>query len=494
MSSDRHRSTIASMSRRSADDRNSDAVGGGATITPDAEAEAARLRAELAATKDQLRKRDRRAERGGYSRRVTVGILIVLFAILLPVTLTVGWAHRTVLDTGTYVDTVTPIATDPAVVDAVSRRVTNEIYAELNPEQVVAGALPPKAAFLAGPIANGAKDYVQQGVTNVLNSDQFQQLWVSANQFAHSQLVAVLRGHTESLQTTNGNVVLNLVPLVNAALANLGGFVSGVVGHQVTLPAITNNEAPAEACAKIGAALSRPVPATCGQIPLFKAAKLHQAQRGVRAFDRGVIALLILTPVLFAVALWVSRRRRRTLLQLTLGGMVGLVVVRRTLLWLQDQLISTGPPENKDARSAITHGVLGGFFDLTRWFLIGGLIIVVLALLTGPYRWAVALRRHAASGGSLVVAATTGDLQKVQDSASLPWVRQHMDALRVGGLVVAVLILLTVSVNVWWLLAIAVVLALYEVGLHRLRAPEAITLPEPRTSERPPTTTPTHSA
>jgi hypothetical protein len=459
-------------------------------------AEVARLRTELESTKAKLRTQDVRSQRGGMPRRVTVGVLVVLFSILVPVTLTAGWAHRTVLDTDTYVSTVKPIAADPAVTAAVSRRVTDEIYASLNPQQIVAGALPPKASFLAGPIANGAKDYVAQAVNSVLTSDQFQQLWVQANRFAHEQLVAVLRGHTKSLQTTNGQVVLNLVPLLNAALANLGGFVTSVVGHPVTLPTITNADAPAVACAKIAAALGRPVPSTCGQIALFQAKNLTQAQRGVRAFDRIVIGLLVLVPLIFAVALWLSRRRRRTLLQLTIGAMVGLVVVRRTVIWLQSQLISTGPPENKDARSAIAHGVLGGFFDLTRWFLVGGLVIIAVALLTGPSRWAVAVRGGAYRVWRVTWAAITGGVHDLRDDTSLKWARQHLDALRIGGLVVAVLILLTITVNVWSFLVIAALLALYEVGLHRLRPPEEepIRLPEARTPERPPSSTPTPSA
>src|SRR3954449_11270554 len=138
-------------------------------------------------------------------RRVSVGILVVLFAILVPITFTVAWVHRTVLDTDTYVSTVAPIGSDPAVTAAASRDITNQIYAALNPQQIVADALPPKASFLAAPIANGAKGYVQSGVDQVISSPQFQQLWVGANRFAHSQLVSVLRGHSEVLQNTNGN-------------------------------------------------------------------------------------------------------------------------------------------------------------------------------------------------------------------------------------------------------------------------------------------------
>src|SRR3954452_19889195 len=154
-------------------------------------------------------------------RRVCIGVLVVLFAILVPITFAATWAHRTVLDTDAYVSTVKPIASDPAVTAAASREITDQIYLALDPQQIVANALPAKAAFLAAPIANGAKGYVQNAVNDILSSSQFQQLWVGANEFAHKQLVEVLHGNTKVLQQTNGEVVLNLVPLFSAALVNI---------------------------------------------------------------------------------------------------------------------------------------------------------------------------------------------------------------------------------------------------------------------------------
>src|SRR6476659_8892929 len=123
------------------------------------------------------------------TRRVVAGLLVVLFTLLLPVTVAAGWAHRTVLDTDTYVSTVAPIAHDPAVIAAVSRDVTNQLYEALDPQSAIANSLPPKAAFLAGPIANAAKSQVQEAVNRVLSSDKFQQLWEGANRFAHKELV-----------------------------------------------------------------------------------------------------------------------------------------------------------------------------------------------------------------------------------------------------------------------------------------------------------------
>ena len=154
-------------------------------------------------------------------RGVLAAVLVVLFAILLPVTITATWAHRTVVNTDAYVATVTPIAASPEVQAAVSREVTNEIYAALNPQQIIASALPPKAAALAGPLAHGARGYLQDGINKILASPKFQQLWVSANRFAHAQLITVLNGDSKALQTTDGQVVLNLVPLLNEALKNV---------------------------------------------------------------------------------------------------------------------------------------------------------------------------------------------------------------------------------------------------------------------------------
>jgi hypothetical protein len=187
-------------------------------------------------------------------------VLVVLFAILLPVTILATWAHRTVANTDAYVATVGPIAASPEVQAAVSAEITNEIYAALNPQQTIASALPPKAAKLAGPLSAGAKGYIQDAVNKVLASPKFQQLWVAANRFADAQLISVLKGDSKALQTTNGHVVLDLVPLFNEALKGVQAEASGLVGKNVTLPTITSSSVLAADCQKIAAAIGHPLP------------------------------------------------------------------------------------------------------------------------------------------------------------------------------------------------------------------------------------------
>ena len=444
---------------------------GAGTVAPTPEElrlELARAEAERDAALAALDKEERRERRGSRTRRTVAGVLVVLFVILLPVTYVVAWTHYVVLTNRGFERTVVPIGTDPAVAAAVGTTLTNQIFTSLNAQQTVKNALPPKADFLAGPITNAARGYVQQGVTAALQSQRFQALWKETVDFAHAQLLSVLKGNSKAVTTSNGQVVLNLVPLLDAALQNLQGFVSGVVGRPVTIPDVSANEIPASACQTIGNAINRQLPSNCGQIPLFPADKLTQARHLVRVFNGVLVLLLILTPVVAALALWVSRRRRRTLLQLSLGGVLGLVVIRRVVNWLTTNLINNGPPANTSARRAILTHLFHQYFSISRWLLLGLIAVFVIALITGPYAWAVSLRRVLRAGvgrdGTCWLPSPDGCGTTAPSSGCVA----HLDMLRFAGVTVAVLLLLIISVSWVGFLIIAVLLAAYELWLHQL--------------------------
>ncbi len=436
---------------------------------PEVLVELARVEAERDAAVAALDKQGRRDRRRGKLRRGDVAALVVLFCILLPVTYVVTWTHYTVLNTNGFVSTVGPIASDPAVIAAASTAVTNQIFDALNPQQTVAEALPPKASFLAAPVTNAVRGYVQTAVTKVLSSSQFQALWTQAIRFAHTQVLAVLDGNrSQAVTTTNGQVVLNLVPLLNAALQNMQGFISGLLGRPVTLPTVTASEVPSTACKQISDALNRTLPDNCGQIPLFPAKQLDTARRTVRIFNRITVLLLILTPVVAALALWVSRRRRRTLLQLSAGGLLGLVVIRRVVIFLESALEKKGIPANRPARRAILSHLFHEYFSVSRWVLIGLLLVFLIALVTGPYPWAVTLRAKAAHfgrEGRHILGAAYGH---ATDDGTVAWVLSHLDLLRILGVALAVVLLLALSVSWIGFLIIVVLLAAYELWLYRL--------------------------
>ncbi len=84
---------------------------------------------------------------------------------------------------------------------------------------------------------------------------------------------------------------------------------------------------------------------------------------------------------------------------------------------------------------------------LTLWFLIGGLILAALALLSGPYRWAVAIRSQARRAAQTLAHLGSALAGQASSDATVGWIRLHLDLLRIGGAVAAALALLIFSIN-----------------------------------------------
>ena len=106
-------------------------------------------------------------------RRSVVGVLVALSCLLVLLSTTEVWAHRTLLNTPTFVGTVAPVLNNPAVTSAVAVRATDELFTELNLQARLKDALPPKASFAAAPVVNATKGFVAGQLANVLASRQF---------------------------------------------------------------------------------------------------------------------------------------------------------------------------------------------------------------------------------------------------------------------------------------------------------------------------------
>jgi hypothetical protein len=448
-----------------------DAAGEPTVPSADVQAEMEQLRAERDAALAEVSQARTKHKHAGRFRSIVVITLVVLISLLVPITATTVWVRHTVLNTDNYVATVAPLGEDPAVTEAIGRIATTQLFDALNPQQQVAAALPPKAEFLAGPITNGIENFIQTQVTKALNTAVFEQIWVAANTIAHKALLRVLEGHSDAVSQSNGYVTLNLVPLLNNVLTTLSDQISGIIGHTITLPTITADEVPAQACQKLSTALNRQLPDNCAQIPLFKADQLNTARRAVALFKSLTVVLVIVTPLLLALALWLSRTRRRTLIQTSVGVLLVTVILRRTMMWLQKDLINTGRPENKPARQVIVHQLLNGFFGMTVWLLWITLAVLVIAVITGPYRWAVRGREFVTNSARSAVAWTrTGYGKATTGAAGSGWIPAHVDALRIAGVGVGLLLILVLSVSWVGLIIIVALVALWEFWLVRVGA------------------------
>src|SRR5262249_28106782 len=144
--------------------------------------------------------------------RVVAAALAASFVILLPVAMLSTWIRGTVLSTSGYVAAVTPVASNPVVRATVQETVTGQVDAGLKHAET---SLPAAVRTLAGPLGSGLAGLGGSGISEFMASQSFQRLWVTVNQFTHSQLISVLNGGSTAVKTSGGEVVLDLVPLVN---------------------------------------------------------------------------------------------------------------------------------------------------------------------------------------------------------------------------------------------------------------------------------------
>ena len=102
--------------------------------------EVERLRAENAALS---------SARAAHARRGGVVLLLVLGCGLAVLSVVAIWLRVTLLDTDRYVDTVAPIAAQPAVQDAVADKLESAIYARIDFASLAREVLPDRADVLA---------------------------------------------------------------------------------------------------------------------------------------------------------------------------------------------------------------------------------------------------------------------------------------------------------------------------------------------------------
>lgn len=440
--------------------------------TTGGESELERVKAERNDLAHQVEALEGRPRKRHRFRRILAPILVVLTVVVFTATVPAAWGARTVLNTDRYVATVAPLANDPAVQQSIATKVTAQVFEALNVEGVISDALASigdRATVLAGPLTTALRGFVQEQVLRVVQSDAFDTFWIEANRFVHTQVVEVLKGNEEQVSVVEGKVLLNLVPLINLALVQIEGVAGDLIGRDVTLPQIDPDTPRSEAVNRLEQALGVNLPDDYGSIQVYDADSLAALQQALYTFQRLLILLLILIPVLVAVTLLVSTRRRRTLIQLAVGGAIGLVLIRRLAIVGRDDLFASVDTQDFPSVRVLTNELMDSLFRYTGILLAIVLLSLLIALLTGPYPWAVAFRRWVGDLGRSVGAAIGG--KPLPETGRLRWIRDHRDGLMLAGGVLAVALFLFVDLTLLAFVVVGVVLALYELALWRL-APE----------------------
>jgi hypothetical protein len=305
-------------------------------------------------------------------RRVASVLLIVVACVLAPLSVVTVWIHDIALDTDRYVSTMAPLATNPAIQDAVVKRITQAVGVRVDGPQIAgeiadwlkSRGLPARAAGAVGQLGpqldsavDGAVDKV---ATQFVTSNAFATVWTQANRSAHSAVVHALTGKGRgAIGVANGTVTLDV------------GTAVDTVKNQLV---------------QAGLAPASKIPQVDKQVVLFQSDQLAKAQKGARLL--GVVGnwLPVLAVLIAAAGIMLARRRRRALARTALGAAAGCLVVSLVLVVARHYYLDHLPAQvQSPAAAAAVFDTLLRFLRVAlRTVLVLGVVVALGAYLVGP--------------------------------------------------------------------------------------------------------------
>ncbi|CRK52611.1 conserved membrane hypothetical protein [Rhodococcus sp. RD6.2] len=249
-------------------------------------------------------------------RWTAAALLLVLVAVLGIGAVAARFARSEVLDTDRYVQTVTPLASEPALQSALANEITDQIMSRVDVEQMTADALtgltevaprvPSAVVGLAPVIAGQAETFVRNAATKLVESSQFETMWIEANRQAHEELVSVATGENSGSVSIDdrGQVSVNLAAIIDTVKADLVNRGFSFVDR---------------------------IPDVDASFVVFQSADLVKAQRLVNWLNTASAVLPWLTLLAAALAVWAAppggRRRAVSLVGATLAIAMGILAV-----------------------------------------------------------------------------------------------------------------------------------------------------------------------
>ena len=298
-------------------------------------------------------------------------VLVVLAAVIGLVSALNIWVKRQALDTNNFTNASVQVLEDPQVRSAISVYLVDQLYQNVDVAAELEQKLPPAIKGIAAPLAGALRQLLVRAANELLQRPRVQELWKQAVRRAHTLFLAVINGKKNILQNTNGNVVLNLQPIVQQLVAQ-GGLV-GKVAQQL--------------------------PPDAGQITIMKGNQLKTARQAVRVVRFLSYFLFFLVLALYALAVYLATGRRRQVLMgvgvsAFVVGVIVLVIRRFAGNYAVDAL--TKNTVNKDAVHIVWTVETQLLRNVGINVLIYGIFVMLAAWIAGPSRPARWVRRVSA--------------------------------------------------------------------------------------------------
>jgi hypothetical protein len=299
-------------------------------------------------------------------------VLVVLATVLALISAVTTWVRTQALDTDEWVKVSDELLADEEVQAALTTYLSDQLFASTDITEAVQETIPDDLGFLAAPAASALRGLATQAVGALIQSDVFSEAWSAANRTAHETLVAILRDDTgPNVSTADGAVTLDLRGIVIDLGENLG----------------------------IDKDTLEKIPEDIGVVTIFESDTLEQAQGIVQVLDFMSWFLFVVVVGLYALAVYLARGRRVTMtrnvgLSLIIAGVLLLLFRSIAARFAVDAMVAK--PSQEDLAESVLAIATGLIRELAWTGVLYGVLIVLVAMLLGTHRWAIAARRFVA--------------------------------------------------------------------------------------------------
>jgi hypothetical protein len=304
-------------------------------------------------------------------RMIAARVLVIVGGLVVVLSLIAGYIRFQALDNGSVRTFADQLIADDQVRDQIATTLVDQLYANVDVGAALQQQLPKDQQALSGLIASGLREFSDRAAQRLLENPRAQEAWVNTIAFSHQQLLNVLEDDVRGTTTENGAVFLDLRPLIIQ------------LGERVPLVA----------------RIAQQLPNDSGRIKIIDADQLETAQDLTQLMKVLGAWLWVVPVLLWALALWLARGRRRAILRAIawtsmLAGLLVLVVRHVAGGYVVDSLAKTEAvkPAAQDAWNILTHPLSDG-----GWTLLGlGAIVLFAGWLAGDGRIATSTRTELA--------------------------------------------------------------------------------------------------
>jgi hypothetical protein len=397
------------------------------------EVENKRLRDDNKALRQQLTKVTPTPRRPRMRLRSLAVVLLISIAVsVLVVGNLLFWAGNTIVKTDRYTEATAPLIRDPAIQHALAVNVTEKLFTNVDIEAITQSALPPRAEFLAPTLAAQTKSFTQTSIEKIIQRPQFQERWNEAQRRAHERFITLVGQHG-----SDGAIDLSEV------YTDLSKQLQGT---------------------KLAFLADRPLPAKVGNYQLVSGDWLQVLQRTIQNIDTWRIIALGLLFGVSSLAVWLSARRRRTVITLAClwaGAMFTTILSIR----IGREVVTS------QADSIYSEAVRQAYSIIMRPLVVQSITILYAALLVALIAWISGPSRSSRAARTKVEQLFSGKLHTAifshGENSFTNWVGRHKTVLQwiivTGVAITALFVRLTPTVIFWQLVILLLLQLIVEV-------------------------------